>query len=72
MNDEAVKFSKKSGSSLIDAMKENAEKAGSTLVKLATQKQDNAFTMQVVEKVRELVNHRNALELALQKTMKEI
>lgn len=72
MPDEIIKFSKKSGSSIVQAMKENPEKVGGILVKLATQQYDRDFTSAVIDRVKELVKHRQALQLALEKTQKEI
>lgn len=72
MPDEIVKFSKKSGSSIVQAMKENPEKVGGILVKMATQQYDRDFTAAVIDRVKELVKHRQALQLALEKTQREI
>lgn len=72
MADEIVKFSKKSGSSIIRAMEENPEKVGSVLVRIASERHDKDFTSAVVDKVKELIKHRDALKLAIQKTQKEL
>lgn len=72
MPDEVVKFDKKSGSSILAAMKRDPERVGEVLVKLATKSADHDFTQAVVDRVKELVKHRQALELALQKTQNEI
>lgn len=72
MSDDIVKFGKKSGSSILAAMKENPEKVGGILLRIATERADSDFTAAVIARVKELVTHRNNLQLALEKTQKEI
>jgi hypothetical protein len=71
-NESVVKFSKKSGSSIIRAMDENPEKVGSILVRIASERYDRDFTSAVVDRVKELIKHRDNLKLALLKTQKEL
>jgi hypothetical protein len=71
MADEIVK-PEISSSSIAAAMKGDTAKLGSDMVRIATERVDRDFSLIVLGHVKELVKHRAALHLALQKTQDEI
>lgn len=73
---ELVKYtdeeSKRIGTAIITAMQDNASETGAKLLEIATARTEKVFLNDVINRVQELVSHRNALYLALEKTQREI
>jgi DNA transposition AAA+ family ATPase len=60
------------GNRLIEALRRNSAEVGEHLVHVATGRSEKAFTEEVIKQVEELVKHKNALLVALDKTGAEI
>jgi hypothetical protein len=71
-----VKFtsdeSKRIGSAIIAEMQNNPTETGAKLLHLATHREEKLFMETVINRVQELVSHRNQLFIALEKTQREI
>jgi len=60
------------GSAIIAEMQNNASETGAKLLALATMRQEKVFMETVLSRVQELVSHRNQLQIAMEKTVREI
>lgn len=60
------------GARLIQRLQENPEETGSRILHIAIGQVEKRFTEDILRQVRELVEHRNALFIALDKTDREI
>lgn len=76
MSDAIVKYTpetlKRIGSGLVKGSKKELKKAGKLLIASATDSTNQEFASRVTGRVKELITHRNALYIAMEKTKKEI
>lgn len=76
MSDAIVKYEaetlKRIGAGLVRGSKKQLKKAGELLIKSAADSADKQFAEKAVARVQELITHRNALYIALEKTKTEI
>jgi hypothetical protein len=64
--------SKRIGSTILAEMKNNPTETGANLLHLAQRRTEKIFMESVLNRVQELVSHRNQLFIALEKTQREI
>lgn len=76
LEQELVKYSdeesKRIGTAIITAMRENASETGAKMLEIATARTEKVFLNDVINRVQELVQHRNNLFLAQEKLEREI
>ena len=75
-DDEVIKFtqeeSKRIGSDIITEMLNNPIETGTSLLHLATRRESKVFMENVINRVQELVSHRNQLYIAKEKTERRL
>src|SRR5882724_4075479 len=74
--DDIIKFtheeSQRIGSAIITEMQNNPTETGARLLRAATSREEKLFMESVVNRLQELVSHRNQLYIALERTQREI